>query len=85
MIHAQRHLPDDYVIRAMRESDTAQISAICAMVYPTERPYTDEELRAHHALFPEGQFVVEHTPTSAVAGSHFTLMVNMLHFHVDDS
>jgi len=85
MNDAQRHLPDDYAIRLMRDGDRPEISAICASVYPTERPYTDEELSAHRALFPEGQFVVEHLPSGAVAGAHFTLMVNMLHFHVDDS
>lgn len=85
MNDAQRHLPDGYLIRLMRESDHAEIAAICATVYPTERPYTDAELRAHHALFPEGQFVVEHAATGAVAGAHFTLVVDMLHFHVDDS
>jgi GNAT superfamily N-acetyltransferase len=85
MHNPQHHLPEDYVIRLMRESDGPEISAICATVYPTERPYTDEELRNHHALFPEGQFVIEHIPSGAVAGAHFTLMVNMLHFHVDDS
>jgi GNAT superfamily N-acetyltransferase len=85
MQSAQRHLPDGYLIRLMREADHAQVSAICASVYPTERPYTEEELRAHHALFPDGQFIVEHVSTSAVAGAHFTLLVNMMHFHVDDS
>lgn len=78
-------LPDGYSIRLMRDSDRSEISAICAMVYPTERPYTDGELRAHQELFPEGQFVVEHRPSGAVAGAHFTLLINMLHFHVDDS
>lgn len=85
MEHAQRHLPSEYTIRIMRDSDHAEIAAICASVYPTERPYTEQELRAHHALFPEGQFIVEHIPSGAVAGAHFTLMVSMLHFHVDDS
>jgi GNAT superfamily N-acetyltransferase len=36
-------------------------------------------------LFPDGQFVIEHVPSRAVAGAHFTLLVNMMHFHVDDS
>ena len=85
MEHAQRHLPDGYLIRLMRDGDHAEISAICATVYPTERPYTEEELRAHHALCPEGQFVVEHAESGAVAGAHFTLVVNMTNFHVDDS
>ena len=60
---AQRHLPDGYVIRLMRDADHPEISAICAAVYPTERPYTESELRAHQAIFPDGQFVVEHAPT----------------------
>ena len=85
MTSLQHQLPEQYLIRHMRDSDRSEISAICAAVYPTERPYTDEELRAHHTLFPEGQFIVEHAPSGAVAGAHFTLMVNMLHFHVDDS
>jgi GNAT superfamily N-acetyltransferase len=85
MQDAQRHLPDGYVIRLMRDEDHAQVSAICATVYPTERPYSEDELRAHHALFPDGQFIVEHEPTAAVAGAHFTLLVDMVHFHIDDS
>ena len=83
--HAQRHLPDGYLIRTMRDGDHAAVSAICAVVYPTERPYTEDELRAHQSLFPEGQFVVEHAASGAVAGAHFTLLVNMMHFHIDDS
>lgn len=85
MEQARKHLPDGYDIRLMRESDHATIGSICATVYPTERPYTDEELKAHHAVFPDGQFVVEHTPTGEVAGAHLTLVVNMTHFHVDDA
>lgn len=85
LANAQRHLPDGYVVRVMRDDDHAAISAICAAVYPTERPYTEDELRAHHALFADGQFVVEHVPTRSVAGAHFTLLVNMMHFHIDDS
>lgn len=77
--------PAEYLICLMRDSDKVEISAICARVYPTERPYNDEELSKHHALFPEGQFVVQHIPTGAVASAHCTLVINMLYFHVDDS
>ncbi|MBM4007250.1 MAG: hypothetical protein FJ292_06765 [Planctomycetes bacterium] len=83
--HAQRHLPDGYVIRTMRDVDHAEVSAICATIYPTERPYTEAELRTHQTRFPEGQFVIEHVASSAVAGAHFMLLLNMMHFHVDDS
>lgn len=60
MKEASLHLPEGYSLRLMSEEDYPQISAICEMVYPTERPYTVDELAAHHRVFPEGQFVVIH-------------------------
>ena len=78
-------LPEGYTIRLMSGGDYNDISAICGMVYPTERPYTDEELAAHHLIFPEGQFVVIHEETGEIAGAHFTLLLQMIHFHLDDS
>jgi GNAT superfamily N-acetyltransferase len=69
----------------MSEQDYEQISAICGLVYPTERPYTDEELTSHHRLFPEGQFVVIHEESGDVAGVHFTLLIRLIDFHLDDS
>jgi GNAT superfamily N-acetyltransferase len=85
MDEARRHLPEGYSIRLMNEDDYAEIAEICQRVYPTERPYTAEELAAHHRLFPEGQFVVIHEESGAVAGAHFTLIIWMIHFHLDDS
>jgi GNAT superfamily N-acetyltransferase len=84
MKKAQQHLPEGYSIRLMSQADYAQISEICRMVYPTERPYSDEELSAHHQLFPEGQFVVCHEESGGVAGVHFTLLIQLAHFHIDD-
>ncbi len=78
-------IPAGYAVRPMRQGDFPAISAICAMVYPTEAPYTPEELAQHLERFPQGQFVVEHTPTAQVAGVHFTLLLMLRHFHVDDS
>ena len=77
-------LPAGYSLRTMAESDHPAVSEICRIVYPTERPYTEEELAAHQALYPEGQFVAVHDATGAVAGAHFTLVVRMLDFHLDD-
>ena len=63
-------LPHDYRIRLMAPTDYAAISEICRIVYPHDAPYTAEELTAHHALYPQGQFVAEHTPTGPpVAGA----------------
>jgi len=85
MKEASLNLPEGYSLQLMSEGDYTQISTICGMVYPTERPYTDEELAAHHRVFPEGQFVVIHEKTGHVAGAHFTLRIQMVHFHLDDS
>lgn len=85
MKEASLHLPEGYSLRLMSKGDYDQISTICGMVYPTERPYTDGELAAHHLVFPEGQFVVIHDETGEVAGAHFTLLIQLSHFHLDDS
>lgn len=78
-------LPPDYRIRLMRQADYAAISEICRMVYPHDTPYTAEELAAHHAVYPQGQFVAEHAPTGKPVGVHFTLRLRMADYHVDDS
>ena len=81
---ATRHLPAGYSLRLMTERDYTGVSAICAAVYPTELPYTQEELAAHHRVFPEGQFVVQHDSTGVVAGAQFTLVLQLGLFHLDD-
>jgi GNAT superfamily N-acetyltransferase len=78
-------LPHDYRIRLMAPTDYAAISEICRIVYPHDAPYTAEELTAHHALYPQGQFVAEHTPTGQAVGVHFTLRLRMADYHVDDA
>jgi GNAT superfamily N-acetyltransferase len=86
MLEAARgHLPSGYSLRLMKEDDYAGVSAICSKVYPTEEPYTIEELAAHHRIFPGGQFIVQHDATEAVAGAHFTLVLELGLFHLDDS
>jgi hypothetical protein len=78
-------LPPDYRIRLMEPADYAAIGEICRVVYPHDTPYTPAELAAHHALFPQGQFVAEHVPTRAAVGVHFTLRLRMADYHVDDA
>jgi GNAT superfamily N-acetyltransferase len=78
-------LPPDYRIRLMQAADYAAISEICRVVYPHDMPYTAEELAAHHAVFPQGQFVAEHALTGEPVGVHFTLRLRMADYHVDDS
>jgi len=78
-------LPPDYRIRLIQAADYAAISEICRVVYPHDTPYTAEELAAHYAVFPQGQFVAEHAPTGKPVGVHFTLRLRMADYHVDDS
>jgi GNAT superfamily N-acetyltransferase len=73
-----------YSIRQMHGGDYGAIREICRRVYPHEAPYTESELAEHNAVYPQGQFVAEHTPTSRVAGVHFTLRLMMADFHIDD-
>jgi GNAT superfamily N-acetyltransferase len=77
-------LPPDYRIRLMQAADYAAISEICRVVYPHDTPYTAGELAAHHAVYPQGQFVAEHGPTGAAVGVHFTLRLRMADYHLDD-
>ncbi|MCI0334648.1 MAG: GNAT family N-acetyltransferase [Planctomycetes bacterium] len=74
----------EYRIRGMKRADFGPIGRICQQVYPHDTPYTQAELAEHNAVFPQGQFVAEHLPTSSVAGVHFTLRLRMADFHIDD-
>ncbi|MBA4019796.1 MAG: hypothetical protein C0483_21735 [Pirellula sp.] len=78
-------LPANYRIRHLEPADYDAIIEICRRVYPTERPYTTEELADHHQVFPQGQFVAVDETRGAVAGVHFTLRLRMTDFHIDDS
>jgi ribosomal protein S18 acetylase RimI-like enzyme len=75
---------NEYRIRKMQPGDFAEIGEICRRVYPHDAPYTVEELAEHQEVFPQGQFVAEHLPTSSVAGAHFTLRLRLADFHIDD-
>ena len=50
-------LPANYRIRLVAPSDYEAIIEICKLVYPTETPYTLDELEDHRQVFPQGQFV----------------------------
>lgn len=77
-------LPANYRIRLVESSDHEAVIDICRKVYPTERPYTLEELEDHRQVFPQGQFVAVDDLSGAVAGVHFTLRLRMTDFHIDD-
>ena len=78
-------LPANYRIRLIEPADYEAIVEICKLVYPTEKPYTREELEDHRQVFPQGQFAAVDDSREAVAGVHFTLRLRMMDFHIDDS
>ena len=78
-------LPPNYRIRLVAPSDYDAIIEICKLVYPSEEPYTAEELEDHRQVFPQGQFIVIEETRNAVAGVHFTLRLRLMDFHIDDS
>src|SRR5579859_7279740 len=78
-------LPANYRIRLVEPSDYEGIIEICKAVYPTDEPYTVEQLDDHRQVFPQGQFAVVDVDADAVAGVHFTLRLHMFDFHADDS
>jgi GNAT superfamily N-acetyltransferase len=77
-------LPENYRIRHVEPADYAAIIALCELVYPTETPYTVEELEDHRRVFPEGQFLAFEATSGDVAGVHFTLRLRLIDFHIDD-
>jgi len=77
-------LPPEYRLRLMEPRDYQPIIDLCRIVYPHDTPYTSEELAEHHAVYPQGQFVVEHRPSEQAVGVHFTLRLRFADFHIDD-
>ncbi|MFM2093268.1 MAG: hypothetical protein RIS70_392 [Planctomycetota bacterium] len=77
-------LPSNYRLRTAESSDYDAVIEICKRVYPTEKPYTREELEDHGRVFPQGQFVAVDDTTGELAGVHFTLRLRMIDFHLDD-
>ena len=78
-------LPPNYQIRQVAPADYPAIIELCRLVYPTETPYTPEELDDHRRVFPQGQFAAVDTDTGTLAGVHFTLRLRLADFHSDDS
>jgi hypothetical protein len=76
--------PSEYRIRLLQTDDFGEIAEICRRVYPHDVPYSAAELSEHRKVFPQGQFIAEHLPTSSVAGAHFTLRLMLADFHIDD-
>jgi GNAT superfamily N-acetyltransferase len=78
-------LPARYRLRLVAPADFRAIIDVCQRVYPTERPYSCEELADHLTVFPQGQFAAVVAETDELAGVHFTLRLRLTDFHLNDS
>jgi len=63
-------------VRNTRVADAPAIIRLCHAVYPESPPWTEEQLRSHLAVFPEGQFVAEDAATHDVVGMAASLIVH---------
>jgi len=61
------------VIRLTRDTDFANIAALCRRVYPTAPPWSPHQLASHLQVFPEGQFVA--VEDSTIVGMASSLIV----------
>jgi len=62
-------------VRALLHADFAAVIALCERVYPESRPWTEEQLASHLAVFPEGQLVAEEAASGRLLGLASSLIV----------
>lgn len=62
-------------IRTTTAADIPGIIELCRKVYPDSRPWKQEQLANHLAVFPEGQFVARDTATGSVVGMAASLIL----------
>lgn len=62
-------------IRTTTPADIPGIIELCKKVYPDSRPWKQEQLANHLAVFPEGQFVARDTATGSVVGMAASLIL----------
>lgn len=62
-------------VRNTEPRDFAGIIEVCRRVYAASTPWTEEQLRSHLQVFPEGQFVAEIVGQPGLAGMAASLIV----------
>ena len=64
-----------YTVRRTEERDIPGIIEMCREVYPETPPWSEEQLRSHLKVFPEGQLVAVENVTGEVLGFAASLVV----------
>lgn len=62
-------------VRCLEATDFGTMIAVCRRVYPTSKPWLEEQLASHLRVFPEGQLVAEHRATGEPLGFASSLIV----------
>lgn len=70
-------------VRRTQPEDLPGIIALCGAVYPRARPWTEEQLRSHLEVFPEGQLVAVEEPQGRVLGMAASLVVRWDDYEID--
>ena len=72
-------------VRNTRVEDFAGIGELTRRVYPQTPPWSEEQLRSHLAVFPEGQFVAVEAGPGRVVGMAASLIVRWDEYEIDHS
>lgn len=62
-------------VRPLGVADFPAVIALCERVYPEARPWSEEQLASHLAVFPEGQFAAEEAASGRILGLASSLIV----------
>ena len=62
-------------VRRLDSGDFSAVIALCERVYPQSKPWTEEQLASHLAVFPEGQLVAEESASGRLVGLASSLIV----------
>ncbi len=57
------------IIRAAHEDDFTGIRELASLIYPDVTPWSEDQLRSHIEVFPQGQFVAVESTTKQIVGS----------------
>lgn len=63
------------LVRRLETADFETMIAVCRRVYPTSKPWLEEQLASHLRHFPEGQLVAEECATGELLGFASSLIV----------
>jgi len=65
-----------YLVRIAEPRDIQPIIEMCRSVYSDSPPWTEEQLKGHQQIFPEGQLIVEDLVAKSIVGYAASLIVN---------